>query len=224
MGRSKENSNSKINRTLLITGIIFVLSGIIALTIILNKGVIFGKRLIPLVAKEKEEPEHVIQVVSSNNYLKDINDKVELTITIDGEDVTNGEGYELTSSDESIVTIEGNTATATGLGDAVITARSTELDIEGTVTISVVVPASKLTLSAEFEKIKVGETSQISHTTRPTEATGVQVRLDYTSSDNEIATVSNSGIVTGKAPGTVTITATDKITGLSDSYDITVTM
>ena len=52
---------------------------------------------------------------------------------------------------------------------------------------------------------------------------GVQVRLNYKSSDNAIATVDNSGIVTGKAPGIATITATDKITGLEDTFDITIT-
>lgn len=81
-----------------------------------------------------------------------------------------GEGYELTSSDETVISIEGDTAKAVSLGDAVITARSTEYNVEGTVTLSVVVPANKLSLSAEFSSIKVGETSQISHTTRPTEA------------------------------------------------------
>ena len=220
--RSKNNNNYKLNRTLLITGIIFALSGILALTIILNKGVIFGKRLIPLTSKEPEEPQHVIQVVADNNYLKNIGDTVELTVTIDGQEAVNGEGYELTSSDETIVSLEGNTAKAESLGDAVITVKSTELEIEGTVTLSVVVPASKLNIEAEFDEIKVGETSQISHTTRPTEATGVQVKLTYTSSDNSIATVDSSGIVTGKSVGVATITATDKITGLSDTYDITV--
>ena len=104
-----------------------------------------------------------------------------------------GEGYELTSSDESVVKIEGDTAKAVAIGDAVITAKSTEYDVEGTVTLSVVVPAKNITLSAEFSKINVGETSQISHTTKPTEASG-----------------------------TATITATDKITGISDTFDIKV--
>ena len=33
-----------------------------------------------------------------------------------------GEGYELTSSDETVISIEGDTAKAVSLGDAVITA------------------------------------------------------------------------------------------------------
>lgn len=218
MGKNKD----KLNTTLKVTGIIFIISAIIALAIILNKGVIFGKRLVSITDNSAPEAVHVIQVVASNNYLKNVGDTVELKLSIDGKDVANGEGYELVSSDEDVISINGDVATAVALGDAVITARSTEFDVEGTVTLSVVVPANKLTLSAEFSKISVGETSQISYTTRPTEATGVQVRLNYQSSDNSIATVDSSGIVTGIAPGKVTITGTDKITGLSDTYEITV--
>lgn len=224
MRKSKKNSDAKLNKRLKVTAIIFFISAIIAIVIILNKGVIFGKRLVAITESvgTASEPIHVIQIVATNNYLKNVGDTVELKLSIDGQDVANGDGYELVSSDEEVIKIEGDVATAVALGDAVITARSTEYDVEGTVTLSVVVPASKLKLSAEFSEIGVGETSQISYTTRPTEASGVQVQLNYQSSDNSIATVDSSGIVTGKAPGTVTITGTDKITGLSDEYEITV--
>ena len=224
MGKSKNNNDAKLNRRLKITAIIFVISAIIAITIILNKGVIFGKRLVEITeaAGTASEPIHVIQVVATSNYLKNVGDTVELKLSIDGQDVANGDGYELISSDEEVIKLDGDVATAVSLGDSVITAKSTEYDVEGTVTLSVVVPASKLTLNAEFDTISIGETSQISHTTRPTEASGVQVKLNYQSSDNSIATVDSSGIVTGVSSGTVTITGTDKITGLSDTYEITV--
>ena len=223
MGKSKNSIDVRLNKKLKRAEILFVISGIVALIIILNKGVIFGKRLVPIDSSaNSSKPVHVIQIVAVNNYLKNVGDTTELKLSIDGQDVANGEGYELISSDEEVIKIEGDVATAIALGDAVITAKSTEYDVEGTVTLSVVVPANKLTLSSEFSQIAVGETSQISHTTRPTEESGVQVKLNYQSSDNSIATVDNSGIVTGVAPGTVTITGTDKITGLEDTYEITV--
>ena len=223
MGKSK-NKDAKLNKSLKCTAILFVISATIAITIILNKGVIFGKRLVAITESGANTPKpiHVIQVVATNNYLKNVGDTVELKLSIDGQDVANGEGYELFSSDEEVVKIEGDTAKAVSLGDAVITAKSTEFGVEGTVTLSVVVPANKLTISAEFSNIEVGGTSQISHTTRPTEASGVQVKLSYQSSDNSVATVDSSGIVTGIAPGTTIITGTDKITGLSDTHEITV--
>ena len=222
MKKNKNDSNTKLNRSLKITGIIFLISAILAIAIILNKGVIFGKRLVAITEDTNSEPVHVIQVVATNNYLQNIGDTVDLKVSIDGQDVADGEGYELVSSDEEIVTLNGDSATSVGLGDAVITATSTEYDVTGTVTLSVVVPAKKINLSAEFSKIEVGGTSQISHTTKPTEASGVEVKLDYQSSNNAVATVDSSGIVTGISPGVATITAIDKITGLSDTYDITV--
>jgi len=222
MGKNKSNDVG-LNRALKITAIIFVLSGVLALFIILNKGVLFGKRLVSLTADgEAAKPLHVIQIVSTNNYLQNVGATAELKLSIDGEDVANGEGYELVSSDEEVISLDGDIATAMNLGDAVITAKSTEYGVEATVTLSVVVPANSISLSAEFSEIAVGETSQISHTTRPTEASGVQVKLSYQSSDTSIATVDSSGIVTGIAPGVVTITATDKITGIQETYDITV--
>lgn len=222
MGSKKNKSDIKLNRSLKFSCTLFVLSAILALVIILNKGVIFGKRLVAITETSAPEQVHVIQVVATNNYLQNVGDSAELKISIDGEDVANGDGYELTSSDDSVISIEGDTVTAVALGDAVITAKSTKYDVEGTVTLSVVVPASKINLSAEFSKITVGETSQMSYTTKPKESTGVQVKLDYTSSDNSIATVDSSGVVTGVSEGTATITATDKITGISDTFDITV--
>ena len=222
--RRSRSKDAKLNKRLKHTAIIFVISVIIAIIIVLNKGVILGKRLVAITeaGSNTPQPVHVIQIVATNNYLKNVGDTVELKLSIDGQDVANGEGYELASSDEDVIKIEGDTAKAVALGDAVITAKSTQYGVEGTVTLSVVVPANKLTLSAEFSTIEVGGTSQISHTTRPTEASGVQVKLSYQSSNNAVATVDSSGIVTGIAPGTVTITGTDKITGLSDTHEITV--
>ena len=83
MSRSKtKNNDSRLNKTLKITGIIFVISAILAL-------VIFGKRLISINNSTSNEPVHVIQVVATNNYLKNIGDVVELKLSIDGQDVAN---------------------------------------------------------------------------------------------------------------------------------------
>ena len=87
MGRSKENSNDKLNKVLKISGTLFVISAILAIYIILNKGVVFGKRLVSISNSGSAEPVHVIQVVATNNYLKNVGDVVELKLSIDGQDV-----------------------------------------------------------------------------------------------------------------------------------------
>ena len=87
MGRSKENSNDKLNKALKISGILFILSAILAIYVILNKGVVFGKRLVSISNGGSTEPVHVIQIVATNNYLKNVGDVVELKLSIDGQDV-----------------------------------------------------------------------------------------------------------------------------------------
>ena len=46
--------------------------------------------------------------------------------------------------------------------------------------------------------------------------------LKYTSSDEEIATVNSNGIVTGVAPGKVTITVYDSFTDTSKEVNLTI--
>ena len=214
-----KNKDERLNRKLKISFIIFLISAILTAAIILNKGVIFGKRLVDISDSTSSEPIHVIQIVASSTYLKNIGDTAEISISVDGEDVT--EGYELSSSDDTIVTIEGNIIKSTGLGTAIITARSLEYDVQSTVTVDVVIPITKLTLSAEFSSIEVGGKDQMSYVTKPKDSS-VTVNMIYESSDKSIATVDSSGIVTGISSGVVTIKGTDRITGISDSFDITV--
>ena len=51
----------------------------------------------------------------------------------------------------------------------------------------------------------------------------VKVNISYKSSDESIATVNESGIVTGVSKGTVTITGKDEITGIEATYKVKVT-
>ena len=215
----KKSKDDRLNGVLKFSFIIFLISACITLFIILNKGVVFGNRLIDISDMVVAEEVHVIQVVTPNTYLKNVGDSTELKISIDGADTL--DGFTLSSSDEDVIKIEGTNAIATGLGTAVITAKSEKYGVENTVTLDVIVPITKLDLSAEFSKITIGEKDQISYSTTPKDS-NVTVDLIYESSDSEIATVDASGVVTGVSAGTVTITATDRITGISDTYKITV--
>lgn len=204
----EKNKDAKLNKSLKITFIIFLISGIIALVIILNKGKIFGNNLVAVSNPEVQETVHSIQLTTDKLYLSKNGDTTEAMITIDGLDAT--EGYELTSSDETVAKIEDNTIKSVGVGTVIIKAKSTAYNVESEVTIDVVSPITSLTLESEFSSISVGGETQLSFTYKPSTATA---NLTYTSSDEEIATVNDSGIVTGKATGNVTITAEDSITG-----------
>ena len=66
-------------------------------------------------------------------------------------------------------------------------------------------------LTAVSSTLKVGNDRQLTLITTPSNATRTSIK--FTSSDEEVATVNNNGIVTGVSKGTVIITATDEITG-----------
>jgi uncharacterized protein YjdB len=145
-------------------------------------------------------------------------------ISIDGQDCI--EGFEIESSDEDIVKIEFDEeeakyyAVSSNCGTAVITVTSTEYNVEYTVTIDVIEPITKLTLNTEYSSIDVGQETTMSYICKP-QSSDVKVDITYESSDESIATV-NGTIVTGISTGTVIITGTDEITGISATYKIKV--
>ena len=132
------------------------------------------------------------------------------------------------SSDEDVVTVDyKGRVIGVGYGEATITARSKmHQDISATYTVKVPAP-KKNPESISFEEssyeVTVGETTTIIPSFSPNGVT--ETGLTWTSSDPTIATVSSSGVVTGVAEGTVTITATSTAEGCSnvkESVQVTV--
>ena len=194
--------------------IIFVITIMVTLFIILNKGKIFGFRLVKI--SDDIEEEHTISIVIPNEYIF-VDEETEFYVTIDGEDVT--EEYEIIVSDEDVVSVDDNMILALQEGVVTITVISNDYDIQAETTISVVEPITKLSIESEYSQIDIGEETQISYEYEPEEAT---VNIEYSSSDEDIATVDENGIVTGVSEGTATIIATDSITGKTASCSITV--
>ena len=212
-----KKKKDKTNRRLLITFIILVITVCITLTIILGKGKIFGIRLISI-SEELVEETHTISAVADSYYISADEGETELYITIDGED--DESGYTITVSDEDVVEVEGNIVTAVDEGTATLTISSDEYeDVQSEVVINVVNTITKLVLKTEYESIKVGGETGMSYTYEPAKAT---VNIRYASSDEEIAVVDSNGVVTGVSKGTVTIIATDEISGKTASYSIKV--
>jgi maltose-binding protein MalE len=77
-----------------------------------------------------------------------------------------------------------------------------------------------LTLNRENFSLLVDETAQLSVTASPK---GASAEVDWTSTNPDVATVSENGLVTAKSPGTATITATSKVDA-KKSVSITVTV
>ncbi|PWD51678.1 hypothetical protein C8046_14515 [Serinibacter arcticus] len=112
-----------------------------------------------------------------------------------------------TSSDPTVATVGPNgLVTARKAGTAVVTAASAvDGAITGTATITVtaIVPTS-LTVTPASASIVAGTTTTLTAQALPAEA--VQA-VEWSSSDTSVLTVSPTGVVTGREPGTATITA-----------------
>ena len=108
-----------------------------------------------------------------------------------------------TTSNSSVVTVDGNgKVTAVGAGTANIT-----VSYDGSVSATCAVTVSGISLNKTATTLMivngVQATEQLSVATLPT-----AVNYTWTSSDNSVATVSNTGLVTAVSSGTATITVT----------------
>ena len=131
------------------------------------------------------------------------------------------------SSDKSVLTVDSSgIITAKGEGVATVTATSSANgEIVASVEIEVLpkkeiptVPIESITLSADGEVCRVGETMKLSAEIYPEDA---DAKIIWQSSDEGIATVSQKGVVSFRAAGEVIITATDG-ENISESITLTV--
>lgn len=201
-------------KVLTISIIIFIIVAIFALFLILNKGNVNGKSLV------KYEEIHELSVTCDKEYIS-VTDDEEATIKVflDGQQIT--EGYKLSlAEDEEMISLDENVVTAEKVGTATITVTLEEYDLISTVNVVVYRPIKNIKLSANNNILKVGNDRQLTTTVKPTNATITY--LSYESSNPEVATVNNNGIVTGVSKGTATITVTDNITGETASINQTV--
>ncbi|MDE6706386.1 MAG: Ig-like domain-containing protein [Treponemataceae bacterium] len=118
------------------------------------------------------------------------------------------------SSDNAVATVNNGKVTAKGEGTATITATA-EADTTKKATCSVtvegadVIQPSGIEVSPTSLSLKVGETGQITATIGNADALdAAHKKITWTSSNEGVAKVSDSGLVTAVSAGTATITAT----------------
>lgn len=111
-----------------------------------------------------------------------------------------------TSSNPAVIYIDeaAGTATAVGLGTAVVTAE-TYNHVVGSCTVTVLRGPDSVSLSMERTVLGRGEKMAIAAAFQPVDAFG---GVTYTTSNKRICTVSADGLVTAKKNGTAVITAT----------------
>lgn len=133
-------------------------------------------------------------------------ESAQLQATINPADAEN-KNVTWSSSDSIVATVSNGSVTAVNTGTATITVETEDGGFKATCSVKVeadVINVTGITISESVLNINVDETSQLTATIEPSDATDQSV--SWTSSDNTIATVSETGLVDGKSAGTATIT------------------
>ena len=161
-----------------------------------------------------------ITLALSKNEVK-VGETVTATVTINPTDASD-KTYTLSASKEGVVTISGNTLTAVGAGEVVITATSTSGAKTATATLKItenVVNVTDITLTLDKTTVLVGETINASVEVLPDNATN----KNYTITSSDTAKLSvNGNVLTALKEGTVTVTVTSEDGNLTDAVEVTI--
>lgn len=224
--KSTKNNNNVV-RILPISIIVFLILSVVALFIILNKGKIAGYSLVKIenslgsnaeTSGPDEEPKNKMEISVKKKYLSSKSDEeTEVSVFINGEKIDIST-VELTSSDEDIVEVKDGVAQAVSDGKSTITAKKD--DLESTIDLHVITPIKSIQFTTTNSIVKVGKSLQMKLVAKPSDAS-IET-LKYKSSDEEVATVNSNGIVTGVAPGKVTITVTDTYSEIEKKVNLTI--
>ncbi|MDE6086255.1 MAG: Ig-like domain-containing protein, partial [Muribaculaceae bacterium] len=134
-----------------------------------------------------------------------VGESVKLEATVLPEDATD-KNITWSSSDETVATVDtGGNVTAIALGNAEITASCGTASASCKVTVNPV-PATGVILNVKDMTLLVGQSDKLSATVEPEDTTNPAIT--WSSDNEEVATVSEDGVVTAIAVGEANITAT----------------
>lgn len=211
----------KNKRILVVSIIIFIIASLVALYLVLNKGHIGNYALVHTepVSTETATILPQLKLEFDKEYLSSKNKKETAKMTVIAGDEIVTDGVEFSSSDEKVVKInEDNELVAVSDGKATITATYDGMDAKEN--IRVITPIKSMTFTSTNSTVRVGKDLQMKLKVTPSDA--YIDTLQYSSSDEEVALVDNSGIVTGVAPGKVTITVYDSYTETEKKVNLTI--
>ena len=152
----------------------------------------------------------VTGITISGNAKMTVGDSQTLSATVAPENATN-KALDWSSSDTSVATVSSaGLVNALSAGKAVITAKAKDgSNVSKTLEITVEAKADVKVTTIDFsvnEKMRIGETQTTSATVLPRDASNKAIT--WAASPETVATISEAGLITAVAKGTVTITAT----------------
>lgn len=203
--------------------IVFLIAAVVGLFIVLNKGHIGSFSLVKVEKlEENAETEKIMPKLSleiEDDYLSSKNKKKtgKMVVTIDGEIVTDGVVFE--SSDEDVVKINDDNELVP-VKDGKATIKAMYSGMEATDEIKVITPITSMSFTTTNSTVRIGKDLQMKLKVTPSDAS--LDTISYKSSDEEIATVNNNGIVTGVSQGKVTITVYDSYTDTEKKVNLTI--
>ena len=121
-------------------------------------------------------------------------------------DVASDKTVEWTSSDTSVATVDKDgVVRGVKTGSTTITAKTNDGGFEASCTVNVINAVMGITISDNSIMLYPNKTKQLKASVTPADADNQSITWE--SSDDDVATVSTTGLVTSVAPGTATITA-----------------
>ena len=150
----------------------------------------------------------------------EVGDSETLTATISPNNATNT-NVTWSTSNGGVATVNNGVVTAVAAGNATITVTTEDGSFTDTCSVTVTQPVTSVSLNTNSLELEVGGTSQLNATVLPNNASNKNVTWE--SSNTNVATVSNTGLVTAVATGNATITVTTVSGGKTATCTVTVT-
>ena len=151
----------------------------------------------------------------------DLNAERLLNASVSPEDATN-KNVIWTSSDEEVAQIDNEgRVQGVGIGTAEITAATEDGAYTAVCLVRVITPVTAVELNQENMTLEIGQSAAVAATVLPEDA--VDKSIVWESSDSEVASVDENGMITAQRSGKATITATS-LNGTTAKCEVTVPM
>ena len=142
--------------------------------------------------------------LNTGNFTLNKGDSKEIIASLLPSDTTETSQIEWISSNNDVASVSNGVVTAKKAGSTIITARIG--NISKSITVTVEVPVEAIELNEDYISLNRGDSFELIGTVKPDDAT-INKDITYESSNEKVATVSSTGLITAIGSGDAIITA-----------------